>query len=265
MDTFIKGSISGVCSAVVLQPFDVVKTRLQGFEQGILFKPTVRSAASEIMSADGLSGFWRGIVPTMIRASIGPSIYFSTLDYFQGNREHQDYKARVFLEGAFARGVAGFLLCPFTVVKTRFEWNKGAATLGTFRTLKLILKEEKFRGLFRGALPTLIRDVPSSGLYLVLYQSVFKPRAIEGQHESLHPVLHLVSASAAALLASIATQPFDCIRTQLQLSKQNLFQGVSTIYKQRGLAGFFAGSTLRLIRRPIAQGITWTVYEIIKK
>lgn len=70
--------------------------------------------------------------------------------------------------GIAARTMSGCFLIPITVVKTRFESdvykykNMGEA-------FRLIYKYEGMKGLSSGLAPTLLRDAPYSGLYLMFY------------------------------------------------------------------------------------------------
>jgi len=205
-------------------------------------------------------------VPSLLRASLGPGLYFLILDVFQDDRTgNENHKLRVFFEGGFARATAGFLLCPLTVVKTRSEWARGPSSLGTFEALVKIAKEEKLAGLFRGTIPTLIRDVPASGMYLVLYQGMFQPWAHEKFGANLNSAfINLNCAIGAGVIASVVTHPADVIKTQMQLNNVSIRVGMSSLWNARGAAGYMSGVTARLFRRPLSMAITWTIYEIIK-
>lgn len=82
--------------------------------------------------------------------------------------------------GITARTMCGCLLIPITVVKTRFESgvyryeNMGQA-------LRLIYRQEGIRGLSSGLAPTLLRDAPYSGLYLMFYTQLKEASSI-GKH-----------------------------------------------------------------------------------
>lgn len=69
-----------------------------------------------------------------------------------------------------ARCMSGAALIPITVVKTRYE--SGVYGYNSLTSaLKEIYKNEGFKGMTCGLIPTLFRDAPFSGLYLMFYTS----------------------------------------------------------------------------------------------
>lgn len=91
-----------------------------------------------VYGSDGLRGFWRGAVPTIIRNAPGTAFYFFTLDQiryqFLLNYRKYSLLGKLFDEkrmapnnagnaliGSIARGISGFIFMPITVLKIRFE------------------------------------------------------------------------------------------------------------------------------------------------
>lgn len=94
------------------------------------------------------------------------------------------------------------------------------------------------------------------------------------------PLLSIPSGAIAGLLATSITQPFDMIKTRIQLSPMeypNLWYGgkkimrvssllcPSLIVQEEGFRGFFKGMSPRLARKVISAAIVWTGYEEILK
>lgn len=66
--------------------------------------------------------------------------------------------------------MSGAALIPITVVKTRYESGVyGYSSLSS--ALREIYRNEGLRGMTCGLIPTLFRDAPFSGLYLMFYTS----------------------------------------------------------------------------------------------
>ncbi|KGL81726.1 Solute carrier family 25 member 38, partial [Tinamus guttatus] len=260
LKAFVCGSISGTCSTLLFQPLDLLKPRLQ----------TVQP------SVHGLLGLCKGVSPSFARCIPGVGIYFSTL-YTMKQKLLMDRSPTalesVFL-GATSRAVAGICMLPVTVVKTRYE--SGRFGYGSvYGALKNIYQTEGARGMFSGLTATLLRDAPFSGIYLMFYtqtkkltpQGKAEPKKLTPQDQldpALMPLLNFGCGIFAGILASLATQPADVIKTHMQLypqKYQRTTQAIAFIYKDFGLVGFFRGGVPRALRRTLMAAMAWTVYE----
>ena len=70
----------------------------------------------------------------------------------------------------------------------------------------------------------------------------------------------------AAILATLLTCPADVVKTRMQVNSSThttVRSAVRRIYADRGLGGFFAGSSLRISRKAASSAISWTVYEAL--
>merc|ERR1719333_243071 len=125
-------------------------------------------------------------------------------------------------------------MIPFTVIKTRFESNSYNYK-NTYQAFKNILKLEGLRGLTSGLGPTLFRDVPFSGLYLMFYEHL--KSLVPDNYKTYNPsAAHFICGFTAGILASLVTQPADVIKTNMQLDRLNkgLVMTVRSIYLQQG-------------------------------
>jgi len=121
--------------------------------------------------------------------------------------------------------------------------------------------------LLRGFLASSLRDASYAGLFVVFYE------AIKRETISIHPssshkeatIIHAMSAASASGIATLLTHPFDVVKTKLQVRSEDryrsLLRTMSTIWKQRGLNGYFDGVSLRLSRKVFSSAIGWAVYE----
>mmetsp|Transcript_30165 Transcript_30165/g.37205 ORF Transcript_30165/g.37205 Transcript_30165/m.37205 type:complete len:88 (+) Transcript_30165:283-546(+) len=66
-ETFKIGCFAGFSASVLLQPFDLVKTRLQGQVLTENVKPSILRTTKTILKENGILGLWRGVVPTAVR------------------------------------------------------------------------------------------------------------------------------------------------------------------------------------------------------
>jgi len=97
-----------------------------------------------------------------------------------------------------------------------------------------IYRLEGVRGLTCGLLPTLLRDAPFSGIYLLIYSSTKKGVGKEWMESpALGPYVRFSCGVVAGIGASLITQPADVLKTKMQLYPerfQSLRQVVPYVY-----------------------------------
>ncbi|KAJ2133525.1 hypothetical protein GGH19_001087 [Coemansia sp. RSA 1807] len=274
------GALSGITSCVLLQPFDLVKTRLQQTQMQTNARGigTIANTVQSIVASSGVRGLWRGTLPSLIRNAPGTSLYFYFLNHtkhtclaIERRLSNDTTRTRLsptsnMIIGASSRAVAGFLLMPGTILKVQFESSlyKHAGIAGAVQN---IWHTGGVRGFFVGAVPTAIRDAPYAGLYLLLYEAIkHQERTIAKQRNVLIPetAVTMVAGVAAGLAASYITQPFDMVKTRMQLRPReytSVAQSFAKIYNEETIRGFFRGISLRVLRKGVQASLVFTLYE----
>lgn len=169
------------------------------------------------------------------------------------------------LTGALARAAAGFIMMPITVIKVRFEssmysYNSlaGAATD--------IIRTNGWRGFLAGFGATAVRDAPYAGLYVLFYEAgkrqlhTFK----KSEAGSTSASINFISGTVAAGAATAVTNPFDAIKTRLQLQPDkygNMLKAARMMLAREGWRSMFDGLALRMGRKGMSSALAWTVYE----
>jgi hypothetical protein len=288
---FFAGLSSGVLSAVLLQPADLLKTRVQQSRSSTLLG-TIRSIAN---GPNPVRQFWRGTLPSTLRTGCGSAIYFSGLNALRrrasliaaGNNEaareggeHSSSLPKLsntanLATGAFARTWAGFIMMPITVLKVRYEsslYNYNSL-LGASRD---IFRTEGLRGFFAGFGATAVRDAPYAGLYVLFYEQskrrlsalALKIDETTGSSAKLSTStsvgINFLSGVAAAGLGTTVTNPFDAIKTRIQLMPDrygNMVQAAKKMLAEEGTRSLFDGLGIRIARKAISSALAWTVYE----
>ncbi|CCH59531.1 hypothetical protein TBLA_0B07140 [Henningerozyma blattae CBS 6284] len=283
---FIGGFCGGLVSAVSLQPFDLVKTRLQQDSSGGLIK---------VVKALGHpKELWRGTIPSALRTSIGSALYLSCLNSIRTSLANKNHEVGVnkssrlpqlsmsenLFTGAISRGVVGYVTMPITVIKVRYE-----STMFNYNSLgdaiKHITKTEGLRGFFKGYGATCLRDTPYSGLYVLLYEKskqmlpIVMPTKFVSYDQtgnfttSTSTLINAISATTSASLATTITAPFDTVKTRMQLEPskfKNFYKTLFFITWNEKFINLFSGLSMRLTRKSLSAGIAWGIYEeLIKK
>ena len=179
--------------------------------------------------------------------------------------------------GAIARASAGFVMMPITVIKVRYE-----SSLYSYQSMwgagNAILKNEGIRGFFSGFGATAIRDAPYAGLYVLFYEQSKRrlsqirevtPLAgastLEGSMKSSTSLsINFVSGVLAAGFATAMTNPFDALKTRLQLMPgkySNMIMAGRRMIREDGVRSLFDGLGLRMGRKALSSALAWTLYE----
>lgn len=282
----IGGFVGGLCSAVTLQPLDLLKTRLQQSKNITLW--------AAFKQADSIQSLWRGTLTSAIRTSVGSALYLSSLNVMRtalasskkggtlvskSSKLPQLTMYENLLAGALARGLVGYITMPVTVLKVRYE-----STLYKYNSISEATRDiyfkEGIRGFFRGFGPTCLRDAPYSGLYVLLYEKskVLIPKLLPGKmirYESngsfttyTSTTINALSAVSSASLATTVTAPFDTIKTRMQLEPSKFTSFLRTflmIVREENPMQLFSGLSMRLARKALSAGIAWGIYEELVK
>ncbi|ESW12456.1 hypothetical protein PHAVU_008G114400 [Phaseolus vulgaris] len=177
---FVGGGLSGITSATVTYPLDLVRTRLAAQRSAIYYRG-ISHAFNTICREEGFSGFYKGLGATLL--GVGPSIAISFSVYeglrsFWQSRRPDDSPVIVSLASGSLSGVASSTATfPLDLVRRRMqlEGAGGRARVyntSLFGTFKHILQNEGLRGLYRGILPEYYKVVPSVGIVFMTYETL---------------------------------------------------------------------------------------------
>ncbi|KAI9608742.1 hypothetical protein H4Q26_004929 [Puccinia striiformis f. sp. tritici PST-130] len=255
----------------------ILKTRLQQAH----INPNTSSTlliywvSSEVISRDGILGLWRGTSPTTIRNVPGIAVYLFGLAQLRTSMT----TLQIFTQPALLdqskilpslTSTGDFI----AVVKTRFESN-----LYKYKSIReafqLTLEQQGIQGLWRGFIPTVMRDAPFAGIFISIHEA---SKRLLNRPDWPYPALlqttTIISVTISAVLATLITAPFDLIKTDLQFrSSSNVGNFLITASVKGILNGnllncfvLFEGSGLRLLRKSLSSAIGWTLYGgLIKK
>ncbi|KAK9245106.1 mitochondrial carrier domain-containing protein [Lipomyces tetrasporus] len=306
----LSGFVSGFTSSVLLQPLDLLKTRIQQSPSSTLhssWQELLADISNGPNTRDGvltaLRKMWRGTLPSVLRTSVGSGLYFSTLHSMRSYiQQHSASSSRPatpsmqrssvlpqiqgyanLLTGSFARGAVGFVMMPVTVLKVRFESTKYAHS-SLFQTAKAILSAHGVRGFYYGFGATFVRDAPYAGIYVWLYEYMkstlpafllgtpFAGRVTTQDCTSqvlsspVSVAVNSICAGIAATTAVTVTNPFDAVKTRMQLFPDRYGTKMwaafaAVLREENGIRGLFDGLGLRVVRKGLSSGIAWCLYE----
>ncbi|TMS36015.1 hypothetical protein L596_003285 [Steinernema carpocapsae] len=258
IDAVVFGSASAGFSALILQPLDRLKTIVQ--QESSKSSSSLRSKAAEVVSKHGVRDLWRGLSPSMIRIIPGVAVYFGCMESGKSWFPVETSKTAYFGLGFFSRAVATLVLLPATVVKTRFE-SSIYRDRNLVESVRNIVQTHGVRALWKGVMPTILRDAPFSGVYLMLYRTHL---SFAEDVMQIGPSVRFASGLSSGIVACAMTHPFDVVKTHVQLypaKYRSSVAAVVTLWQVSGIQGFMKGFVLRATRRALMSALNWTLFD----
>jgi solute carrier family 25 iron transporter 28/37 len=269
------GALAGIFEHTVTFPLDSIKTRLQSVHNdsassaqtaGRLGRDSIRS----ILGREGLGRLWRGVWSVVIGAGPAHAVYFASYE-----RCKQALGADVSLDvlrfgaaGMVATTLSDAVMTPFDVVKQRLQLNQHSSV---WKCLRALIRQEGWRSLYISYPTTLLLNIPFHGLHFPVYELVQRSLNPENRYA---PAVHCVAGGIAGGTAAALTTPIDSIKTLLQtrgmlpapmaLRVSGIASAAAFIARERGLRGFWAGVSPRVLSHVPATAACWTIYEYFK-
>lgn len=288
----LSGGVAGTVASTITNPLEVVKAQLQSSNMvagAELAKARGHpiSIAQRIFQQDGISGFFRGLPPTLIGIIPSRSAYFYA--YQQSKKALDPY----FKEGSppnallsgLAAGITGNTLTnPIWMVRTRMQLLADASAgqrtyTGYGDVIKSIYREEGIKGFYKG-IQASYWGCAEGALQFIIYEQM-KTRLLMRQNRirakkglestnTLPEWEYFGSAALAKAIAAIATYPHEVARTRLReqarggVFKYNGMWGtLATVAKEEGRSGLYGGMGVHLMKVVPNSAIMFLTYELV--
>jgi len=283
--SLLSGSIAGAIGVGVAFPLDTLKTKSQvlGQSSGKIDTHGSGGASSVAISGDevsemnmfqlialifkmeGIQGFYGGVKGMMVGQALIKSIAFSSnaaaLEFLQ-ERYALPAVAALLIAACFSGFVTSFLVTPIERIKVLLQSSN--AYKNEIDCFQKVIEVEGVIGIFtRGLGPTLAREIPSYGIYFLIY-GLLMQLPIATQLGTLAP---LVFGAVTGCASWIPVYPIDVVKTLVQASDGS--QNVSALditkqlYDDRGIRGFFDGLTPKMLRAAVNHSVTFYIYDKI--
>lgn len=173
------GSLSGGIAAAATNPIDLMKTRMQS--KGNKHK-TISSVVRNVVQTDGVSGLWRGTVPSATRAAVLTASQCATYDEIKTLYMRYTGAKDSFMTHLASSMVTGLVTttatAPVDVIKTNMFMG-GSKFKGPIDCATEIIKREGPRGLLRGWTAQYVRLGPQTTVIFVVMEKMRKWAKLE--------------------------------------------------------------------------------------
>jgi len=176
---FSCGFVAGLANSLVSIPVEHTRIRMQ--IQGDKSVSTTLYVKS-LVKAHGITGLYKGGIPTLWRESIAMGIYFSMYEWIKSHiLQTREIKGNLSaFEVAIAGGLAGitlwFATFPIDIIKTKIQTDnlQNPIYKGMCDCFMKTFKVEGLRGFYKGLSPCLLRAVPANSVTFIVYETASK-------------------------------------------------------------------------------------------
>ena len=261
------GMLAGAIGVGVAYPLDTIKVKVQAAasRSNTVQSSSTLSLVQQLVAEDGLSAFYGGVSATMAgQAAIKGVAFFSyeTARQALGGDDVIGVGAAL-LAACLSGGAAAFVSTPVERVKVVMQAADAGEFSSPLQCINQLVAADGLNGaLFRGLGATIVREVPSYGLYFGSYELV--AAAIQG----FGPVWFapLVGGAAAGAASWVPVYPIDVVKTAVQVDldggkRESFGEATMRLWRAGGMGIFWDGLTPKLLRAVVNHAVTFVVYE----
>ena len=252
--SLVSGGTAGLAAHIALFPLDTIKTRLQ--------------SKHSFQAAGGFRNIYSGIGLVALASAPQHALFFCTYETIKKvakkERRGEDSAAIHFVAASLAEIVGCLVKVPVEVVKQR---RQAGISTSNSQIVRQTLKKEGVRGLYRGSLPTMAREIPFSMVQLPLWEWL-KLQWARHTGEAPGPGEAALCGAVAGGVAAAVTTPLDVAKTRIMLARpgsREAAAGIISVLRriaaEAGTRGLFAGVLPRIAMISLGGAIFFGVYE----
>jgi solute carrier family 25 (mitochondrial oxoglutarate transporter), member 11 len=280
---FITGGIAGCTATSIVQPIDFIKVQLQLQGEGQRRTETKPLSGFQIISKaireNGIKSIYAGYSAAIARQVVYGSSRLGFFRVFSNSLKSSETETlsigKKIIAGLSAGFVASWIGNPCEVALIRMQSDSTLPIAqqrkytGIFNAISRIIKEEGVLKLWTGSSSTITRAMSLNAAMLATADQVKEDvRPYVGEFQAV-----VISSVVAGVAASVASLPFDAIKTRLQKQVPNPTTGIlpykgfldcaKQIAEKEGLSAFYKGLGTYIIRISPHAIITLVVLDFL--
>ncbi|XP_076749852.1 mitochondrial thiamine pyrophosphate carrier isoform X1 [Xylocopa sonorina] len=186
---FIAGASAGAVATIVSFPFDTIRTRLVAQSTNHQVYKGLFHCCSCIIKHESPKTFFYGLLPTLLQILPHSGLQFAFYGFFTDMyKKYSNEIDTSFHNSMISGSIAGLLaktaIYPFDLSRKRLQiqgFKSGRKNFGTFfecrgliDCLRVTVKAEGVRGLFKGLVPSQIKATATTALHFTTYEQSLK-------------------------------------------------------------------------------------------
>ncbi|KAL8104136.1 mitochondrial carnitine/acylcarnitine carrier-like protein [Apium graveolens] len=282
------GTVGGAAQLICGHPFDTIKVKLQSQPiplpgQAPMFSGAI-DAVKKTVAAEGAGGLFKGMGAPLATVAAFNAVLFSVRGQMETLLRSAPGSVLTIEQqvacGAGAGVAVSFLACPTELIKCRLQAQSALADAGSSATAvkyggpvdvaKHVLRSAGMKGLFKGLVPTMAREIPGNATMFGVYEGL-KQYIAGGQDTSKLGQGSLMLAGGLAGGAFwISVYPTDVVKSAIQVDdyKNPKYSGSINAFKKilatEGVKGLYKGFGPAMARSIPANAACFLAYEVTR-
>lgn len=282
------GTVGGIANLVVGHPFDTIKVKLQSQPTpapGQLPKYAgALDAVKQTVAAEGPRGLYKGMGAPLATVAAFNALLFTVRGQMETLLRSEPgapltVKQQV-VAGAGAGLAVSFLACPTELIKCRLQAQSSLAEAGAVSAATLpkgpmdvarhVMKDAGLKGLFKGLVPTMGREIPGNAIMFGVYEAVKQYMAGGPDTSNLSQGSLILAGGLAGGALWLTVYPTDVVKSVIQVDdyKKPRYSGsidaLKKIVAAEGVKGLYKGFGPAMARSVPANAATFLAYEITR-
>ncbi|KAL4655472.1 mitochondrial carnitine/acylcarnitine carrier protein-like [Arapaima gigas] len=288
LKNFIAGGVGGACLLLAGHPLDTIKVRLQTQPRGtcsqyVLYSGTYDCFRKTVLK-EGVLGLYKGMAAPL--AGVAPMMAIGFFGYGLGKQLQQPdlhiplSYFQIYLAGMLAGVFTTVIVAPGERINAGFDMfmcvQQVQSTAGQLKysgpidCAVRLYKEQGIRSVYKGTVLTLLRDVPSSGVYFLTYEYVKNLLTPEGQSvNQLSTPRILLAGGTAGIFNWVIALPPDVLKSNFQAAAEGRYRGLMDVLRElireEGIRVLYKGFNAVMLRAFPANAACFLGFEVALK
>ncbi|XP_036386555.1 mitochondrial carnitine/acylcarnitine carrier protein [Megalops cyprinoides] len=275
---FVAGGVGGACLLLAGHPLDTIKVRLQTqprslSSQYVLYTGTYDCLRKTLLK-EGVLGLYRGMGAPL--AGMAPMMAISFFGFGLGKQLLQPDPntpltyPQIYLAGMLAGVFTTVIVAPGERIKCLLQVQSTTGQMkyaGPLDCAVKLYKAQGLRSVYKGTVLTLIRDVPSNGVYFLTYEYLKNSLTPEGQSvKELSTPRILLAGGMAGILNWVVALPPDVLKSNFQTAGEGRYRGVLDVLRElvqeEGVRVLYKGFNAVMLRAFPANAACFLGFEV---
>ncbi|CAM4683652.1 unnamed protein product [Leuciscus chuanchicus] len=275
LKNFVAGGVGGLCLLFAGHPLDTIKVRLQ--TQGSVVYRGTYDCLRKTVFKEGVFGLYKGMGAPL--AGVTPMMALNFFGFGLGKELLQRDPTvpitytQICLAGMLAGVFTTVIVAPGERIKCLLQTQSSACQLkytGPVDCGLRLYKEKGICSVYKGTVLTLIRDVPSNGIYFLTYD--FLKHYLTPDGESVHHLSTsrvLLAGGIAGMVNWLIALPADVLKSNYQTATDGRYQGLGdvlrTLLREEGARALYKGLSAVMLRAFPANAACFLGFEVALK